>query len=202
MTTFHLIRHAEAAVVGRVLAGRTDVHLSERGVARARELAQVLRREPIDKLVASPRPRTRETAVPLSLATGLPIEIIAAFDEVDFGEWTGKTVDELEQDPRWVQMSMFRCGERIPNGERLLDVQARFVEAMLRLHESEPGQTVAIVSHRQPIQIAVAYFVGAPIELFDRFEIGHASVTTIGFAEAGPRLLGLNRLRLTNGDAA
>src|SRR5690606_4972595 len=106
---------------------------------------------------------------------------------------TGKTVDELEPDPLWQQFNGFRLGLRIPGGERLLDVQTRMIELLLRLHQAQSDRVIALVSHREPIQIAVGYFIGAPLELFDRFEISPCSVTTVTLGPSGPSVLGLNR---------
>lgn len=197
VTTFFLIRHAEAEVFGRVLVGRTDVHLSEQGRAHAQELAERLERAPIHRIISSPRARARETAAPLAERLELAVELAAEFDEVEFGEWTGKTVEELEPDPTWQRMGQFRAGLRIPGGERHLDVQVRVIDLMLRLHERHADQGIALVGHREPIQLALAYFAGAPLELFDRFEVGHRSVTTIALGPNGPRILGLAQMNGT-----
>src|SRR5690606_6890095 len=93
MTTFHLIRHAEVAAVGRVLVGRTDLRLTDQGREHAEQLGARLGRTPIDEILSSPRERARETAEALARHAGQPVEVAAEIDEVDFGAWTGKTVD-------------------------------------------------------------------------------------------------------------
>jgi broad specificity phosphatase PhoE len=192
-TTFYLIRHAEKAVTGNVLAGRADgVHLSEEGFCQRRQLTRRMARETIHRIFCSPRERTRETVAALAEQKDLDIETCADIDEIDFGEWTGKTVEELEPDACWQQYNAFRSGLRIPGGERMLDVQTRFVTAMLRLHETCPDQGIVLASHGDPIKLAIAYFAGAPLELFDRFEISPASVSTIVIGAYGPKLLHLN----------
>jgi probable phosphoglycerate mutase len=193
MTTFYLIRHAEKAVIGNVLAGRAPgVHLSEEGHEQVGPLAQRLAHEPIHKLLCSPRERTRETATALARQKGLEIETCADIDEVDFGAWTGKTVEELEPDAYWQRYNGFRSGLRIPGGERMIEVQTRMVTTMLRLHDAYPDLGVALVSHGDPIKIAIAYFTGVPLELFDRIDISPASVSTLVLGPYGPKLMQLN----------
>jgi broad specificity phosphatase PhoE len=192
-TTFYLIRHAEKAVIGNVLAGRAaGVHLSEEGRWQCRQLTRRLAGESIHKILCSPQQRTHETVAALARQKGLNIETCADIDEIDFGAWTGKTVEELEPDAYWQQYNAFRSGLRIPGGERMLEVQTRFVATMLRLHEACPDQGIALVSHGDPIKLAIAYFAGVPLELFDRFEISPASVSTIALGPYGPKIFNLN----------
>jgi probable phosphoglycerate mutase len=53
---------------------------------------------------------------------------------------------------------------------------------------------VAIVSHSDPIKMAVAYYLGLPLDLFQRLVISPASVTAFAFARFGPRLVVMNHV--------
>lgn len=193
MTTFYLIRHAEKAVTGNVLSGRAPgVHLTEQGREQVRQLTRRLAHETIHKILCSPRERTYETAAALARQKMLDIETCADIDEIDFGAWTGKTVEELEPDMYWQQYNAFRSGLRIPGGESMLDAQTRMVSTMLRLHDACPDLGIALVSHGDPIKLAVAYFAGVPLDLFSRLEISPASVSTLALGPYGPKILGLN----------
>ena len=66
------------------------------------------------------------------------------------------------------------------------------VTEMERLRESNPEGVMAVFSHGDPIKSALAYYAGIPIDLYKRFEISTASVTTIELHEWGPRILGVN----------
>ena len=107
----------------------------------------------------------------------------AVFNEVDFGDWTGKSFEELEHDQRWRRFNSQRGVAKIPNGvpggELFLDVQARVVAELNRLTEQHSEQNVAIVSHADVIKAAVGYVAGTPIDLLQRFEISPASVSII-----------------------
>src|ERR1700756_3916839 len=96
MTVFHLVRHGEHVLQGRVLAGRTPgVGLSARGRLEIAAVADCLGCEKIEELFASPLQPTRETAEVLYARFGLPIEYRDDLLELDFGEWTGLTFDAV-----------------------------------------------------------------------------------------------------------
>lgn len=72
------------------------------------------------------------------------------------------------------------------------EVQARIVAELDAIRDAHPGQTVAVVSHSDPIKMAVAYYAGLALDLFQRLTISPASVTAFSFTHFGPRLLCLN----------
>jgi broad specificity phosphatase PhoE len=74
--TILLVRHAEKATEPR----STDPSLSEAGVARARELARHLEHAGLTHVFTSEFRRTRETAAPLALRTGLAPTVAPAKD--------------------------------------------------------------------------------------------------------------------------
>lgn len=119
------------------------------------------------------------------------MEISPAFDEMDFGRWTGRRCAELEGDATWQRFNRFRSGKRIPGGETMLEVQARFVGELLRLRDAMSGGAVAVVSHGDPIRAAVAYFAGVSMDAWRRFEIAPASVTTLDLGVDGVRIAGV-----------
>ena len=117
MTTFLLIRHAAHDLLGRRLAGRMPgVSLNGEGRRQVERLAERLAGASIRAVISGPLERARETAEPLARGLGLPVQISAAVDEIDFGEWTGLPFAELDQDPRWCWFNTFRSGARAPCG--------------------------------------------------------------------------------------
>jgi probable phosphoglycerate mutase len=51
---------------------------------------------------------------------------------------------------------------------------------------------VVCVSHGDLIKLAVAYFIGLPLDFFQRLQISPASITALAVGETGSRLLALN----------
>lgn len=74
----------------------------------------------------------------------------------------------------------------------MIEVQQRIVQRMLRLRQDHPEDCIALVSHGDVIKAATACFLGVPLDLFRRIEIGLASVTVIAIAELGPWVLCVN----------
>ena len=201
MATFLLIRHAAHDLLGRAIAGRiAGVSLNPEGQAQAERLAEWLARLPITAIYSSPLERARETALPLAGRLRLQIRIAPELDEIDFGEWTGRTFPELAAIPRWDRFNSFRSGTRIPGGELMLEAQVRIVGLIERLREDHPGGLVALVSHGDVIKAALLYYLGAPLDLFMRLEISPASVSEIEVSEYGPRVLRVNDTVSSPGD--
>jgi probable phosphomutase (TIGR03848 family) len=188
-----LIRHAANDWLGERLAGWTpDVHLNEEGRAQASALAQRLADVPLDALYCSPLERTLETAQPLADAHGLVIQIREALGESQCGEWTGKSLKELQEDKLWQVVQIYPSGARFPGGESMREIQTRMVAELDAIRDAHPGQTVAVVSHADPIKLAIAFYTGLSLDLFQRLTISPASVTALTFTPFGPRLICLN----------
>jgi probable phosphoglycerate mutase len=194
MATFLLLRHGNNDWVARTLAGRLpDVHLNAEGRAQAEQAARYLASRKIDRIVASPLDRTLETAAPLARALSLPVETDIAFAEILFGEWEAKSIPGLDDDPRWGRYVSFRSGTGAPGGELAAESQARFVSALVRLRDAHPDETIVIVSHADPIRLALCYFLGMPVDFLQRLEIRPGSVSELELIDRRARVLGLNR---------
>lgn len=195
MTTFYLVRHAEKDGPADLLSGRAPgLGLSAAGHRQAEQLAGVLAHEPIGRVIGSPLARARETALPLAQRLGVQAGVSGALGDIDFGAWTGCTAQSLQDDPEWQRFHGFRSAQCIPEGEFLLDVQARFVREMLRLRSEVREGGIALVSHSDPIKLAIAHFAGVPLDLFSRFEIASASVSILVLTNEGVRIVCVNRL--------
>ena len=196
MTTFLLIRHGHTEWIGKALAGHTPgVALSAAGRDQAAALPSRIAQYPIRAVYSSPLQRTIETATPLAAALGLEVRTSDRLIEVNFGEWTGKTMAELDGDPLWQRFNGLRSITRAPGGDGMLDVQSRMVDELETLRRAHPSETVAVVSHQDSIKAALAHYLGIPLDLFHRFEIGPASVSELRLAEWGPQIASVNGLR-------
>jgi len=193
MTNLLLIRHAANDWLGEKLAGWTPgVHLNDEGRAQAAALAKRLADAPLTAVYSSPLERTLETAQPLAAAHGLTIQIREQLGETRYGDWTGRSLKELKDEKLWPVVQVYPGGVRFPGGESLREVQARVVAELETIRDAHPGQTVAVVSHSDPIRMAAAHYLGLPLDLFQRLSISPASVTALAFSRFGPRLICLN----------
>ncbi|MCS6840663.1 MAG: MSMEG_4193 family putative phosphomutase [Roseiflexus sp.] len=193
MTVLLLIRHGANDMVHGRLAGRLPgVRLNEEGRRQAANLAARLADLPIEAVYSSPLDRTVETAEAIAAPHGLPIRLVEALQEVDYGEWQGAELKELYKHELWPGVQYYPSGTRFPNGETLGETQMRIVAALDALRARHPKGMIAVVSHADVIRLATAYYIGIHIDLFQRLEIATCSVTAIRFTRMGPRLLAYN----------
>jgi probable phosphoglycerate mutase len=193
MTTFFLIRHASCAGLGQTLWGRTPrICLNDEGKLQARQLAETCKGIRFDAVYSSPLERALETADAIAYGMDLEVRKSGALNEIDFGEWSGETFEELARDERWRHFNSRRSTASVPGGESFLEVQNRVVNEIVRLGQEHGDGRVALVSHADVIRAAVAYFAGMPIDLIERFEISPGSVSVIQLDKENVKLLAVN----------
>lgn len=195
MPTILLIRHGENDYVKQgKLAGRLPgVHLNETGRQQSQQLAERLAKAPLKALYASPLERALETAAPLAQALGLEVQIRPGLLETDIGAWTGEPLKALRRTRAWKTVQLAPSRFCFPQGETFAASQQRIVselEALCQLHQ--PKDLIACVSHADPIKLAVAYYLGMPLDHFQRLSISPASITALQLGENSSTLLSLN----------
>ena len=177
---FLLIRHASNDLVGKALAGRAPgVRLNAHGVREAEHLAERLGGENIAAIYVSPLERACETAAPLAGRLKLVPQKAGELHEVDLGDWTGRTFQELDSDPAWRVWVERRSEARPPNGESIVDVQRRVTSFIVSLRICHDGQTVALVSHGDVIKAALAHVMHISLDDLEGFDIAPASVSVV-----------------------
>ncbi len=193
MSLIYLIRHGDTDAIGRTLVSwMPGVPINESGRAQAERLAVRLAGIPFAAIYSSPLERARMTAGPLARAKGLEIIDCPDIGEFRFGDWTGASIPGLASDPLWQRFNRFRSRTRAPNGELMLEVQARMVTALEGMRERHPEACVAAFSHADAIRGAVVHYLGMPVDLIDRIEIEPASVTILRLEESFVQVLRLN----------
>jgi probable phosphoglycerate mutase len=193
VTTLLLIRHALTDAVGHVLSGRSEgVALNAAGRAQAEELARRLEKVELTAIYSSPLERAVATAEALARGRALRVQTLSALTEVDFGEWTGRTLASLEGDPAWQLYNTQRGRSAIPGGEAMLAIQARVIAELERLHYIHPDGSVAVVSHGDVLRAALLHYLGVALDLFERIEVEPASLSVVRLGPAGPRIARLN----------
>jgi len=193
MTTFLLMRHAAHDWLGRGFAGRQpDVHLNAKGREQAQEIVQRLAAFPIDAIYCSPQPRTHETAGPVAQARGIAIRTEAAIDEVDLGDWEGRTFDEVREQETWQHWCARRGSAQPPGGEPFAGVAQRGYEGLQRLARAHPDQHVLVVSHGDPLKAMIATCLGLSLDNLEQFDIAPASLSILAMGEGWSKLYLLN----------
>jgi broad specificity phosphatase PhoE len=192
-TTFFLVRHGSHDRLNRFLCGRMDgVPLGDAGRAEALATAARLKGERFDAVVTSPILRCRQTAEIVAEPHGLTPVVDDAFVELDFGDWTGKSFDDLHADPRYEPWNIRRSLHRPPNGESMGEAQMRAVRGVEAIRARQPNGRVAIVTHSDIVKALVAHVLGANLDLYHRFDVDPASITTLVVGDWGAKLIRLN----------
>ncbi|MFI0479977.1 MSMEG_4193 family putative phosphomutase [Actinomadura sp. 9N215] len=208
MTTLLLVRHGLTAMTGPVLAGWTPgVPLDERGRAQAAALAARLVPLPLAAIVASPLERCVETAEALAAARAAgpdaapaeKIETDERFGEVRYGDWTGRPLKELAEEPLWRVVQAHPSAVRFPgeDGESLAAAQHRAVAAVRDWNERiaaghGPDALYAVCSHGDIIKAVVADALGLHLDQFQRIQADPASLTVIRYTETRPFVVRVN----------
>ncbi len=194
MTILLLIRHASNDYLkdGRLAGWAPGVHLNAQGQREADALARRLNNIPIAAIYSSPLDRALDTAKAVAACQKLEVHVREELGESRVGEWTGKTVKELEGTDAWKQMLQHPVGFHPPGGESIDEVQARIVVAIDAIVAAHPKEIVAVFSHADPLKAAVAHYLGMDLNNFNRIAVGPASVTVFFFNEHGAHLFRLN----------
>jgi probable phosphomutase (TIGR03848 family) len=209
VTTVLLVRHGLTATTGRLLTGWTPgVGLDERGRAQAKALGERLAAVPLNAIVTSPLDRCRQTIEEILAAragrTGQALEgggppAVPVIDdrvgECKYGDWTGKSLNELEKEPLWPVVQAHPSAVTFPGaeGESMLDMQHRAVSA-IRAWNATLGKdaTYLVCSHGDVIKAVVADALGLHLDQCQRIVADPCSLTVIRYTPLRPFLLRLN----------
>lgn len=189
MSRLVLVRHAEPAPDARGRCyGRLDVELSDHGREQAEALAVMLRDEPSDVVVSSPRLRALQTAA----ALGRPVEVDERLCELDFGDFEGRTYEELGRDEpelfrRWMAAP---TTVHFPNGESYADLRARATAALADVRAR--AECAIVVTHGGVIRAALAAWLELPDHAIFRLDQRYCGVTVVEWLGDEPLVRSMN----------
>ncbi len=195
MTTILLIRHGETDYVKKgILAGRfPGVPLNSHGRDQAQTLAKALKGTPIKALYTSPIERAVQTAEPIAQALGLDLVERSGLIETEIGEWMNVKVKTLNRTKIWKIVQSAPSVFRFPGGETFAETQLRISNELINLAaQHDPKEIIACVSHADPIKLAIAYFIGLPLDQFQKLQVSTASINILHLTEFGGHLAALN----------
>ena len=201
MATVILVRHGRTtANATGVLAGRTvGVTLDQIGRDQATLTGERLAAVPLVGVVSSPLERCRQTAqLIIDRQAGSPLEPVDVdLTECDYGDWQGRTLSDLAQEKLWSVVQTQPSAVVFPGGESMAAMQARSVAAIRRhdaAFEAEhgPGAVWVAVSHGDIIKSILADALGMHLDLFQRINVGPASVSIVRYGDGRPSVHATN----------
>lgn len=169
-----LVRHGETEWSrDRRHTGRSDIPLTEDGVAEARAVGPELERFEFARVLSSPLSRALETCRLAGL--GDRAELRDELLEWDYGEYEGLTTAEIRKTrPDWV---LWRDG--CPGGESPEDVGARADRLLAELAPTDGD--VAIFGHGHMLRVLTARWLELPPSQGARFVLETATVSVLGW---------------------
>ena len=195
MTTFLLIRHGETDANGKLMAGSAKGwRLNPRGTRQAQMLADRLASVEIRAIYASPLERAMETAEPIARSHGIQPIPVEGLGEIRIGAWQGIPFSELDRREDWRRFNTFRSGTCPPGGELMRETQTRMFTEIESLRARHPEDTVAVVSHSDPLRSLLAFHLGIPLDLTRRLQLNTGSLSVVRMDASSVRVLSVNQM--------
>lgn len=187
-TTVDLLRHGEPAG-GVKFRGHTDDPLSELGWEQMRAATENSGRW--EAIVSSPLRRCAEFAASLAERRGIPLELEPRFKEIGFGQWEGRSAEELmRQDPRALERFWQEpLSNAPPGGENLDAFMARVLAAWNDLLARHAGKQVLVVGHGGVNRVIICHALQMPPNNLFRLEMPLAGLSRLRMHASGGQLL-------------
>ena len=160
MTQVLLVRHgATEWNIHKRAQGQADVPLTDKGKQQALDTARRVATFPVRAIFSSDLSRARDTAYEIAKVHSLDVVEDPRFREIDQGDWTGLTTEEIAA--RWPDLwGPARHYNARPGGEAPQQVRARALEALRDAVEANPQGTIVVVSHGGTIRWLAAETLG------------------------------------------
>lgn len=168
-----LLRHGETESGGG-LRGSLDDALTATGWAQVREAMRGA--GPWDRIISSPLQRCARFAEELADTHAVPLALEPDLQELHFGAWEGRSAAELmETDAEalglfWADPYAFTP----PEGEPLVQFQARIHQALQRLYRAYAGERLLVVTHGGVMRLLLAQARGLPRHELMQVSVAHA----------------------------
>ena len=188
MTTFFLVRHGETEWnVERRIQGWSDSPLTPVGRAQAEVHGRLLATHGIDRVLASPLGRTKQTVAPIVRETKVAAEYDPRLREVCMGEWSGRTSQEIQSSyaEQWQARLDDPEGYRPPNGENRFDVKRRVAPLLEELNNA-PHDQIVLVSHGITIRVLLELLLGYSDETTRSLSVPNDLVYCVELGSADP----------------
>ncbi len=155
--------------------------LSPLGHEQVKAAADYFQRHPPHVMYASPMKRVRQTLAPLAKWTGLEPKILPGLREVDFGEWTGLSWEQVYER---FKVSAFDWLNQLETGsiakaESTADFRHRVDEALRQILTESPSKEIAVIAHGGTIRMLLALILDLPFTKMSAFDIEYASITKV-----------------------
>ncbi|MFV2060013.1 MAG: histidine phosphatase family protein [Gammaproteobacteria bacterium] len=178
-TVVDLIRHGEP-LGGRAIRGNgIDDSLSDLGWQQMR--SAVADYSKWNLIVSSPLVRCSDFSREISDKLKIPIMIEDNLKEVGFGNWEGRTQDEIKNTnlDEYQQFYLDPVNNRPVGAEPLLEFFTRVVEVYEKIIKTHKGERILIVTHAGVIRAIITHILKAELSSMYRIKVFNAGITRI-----------------------
>lgn len=193
----YFLRHGQTTwnADGNRYAGASDVPLTDIGIEQARQASAHIRDLRFDAVYASGLSRAQETAKLALDGRDLPIVPDPRLNEMNYGQWEGKTHAEIlaEPDNHWhdwvTDPDAWRPGR---TGELASELVARVTAFLYDV--LQPGCTVLAVAHHTTGRLLIAHLMEMPLANYRRLQLDNASLSLFERSDRGDIIQFINRV--------
>jgi phosphoserine phosphatase len=197
MTRIILVRHGQTQWnLVEHFRGQADIPLNETGLIQAEAVSRRVVRQwsPVAAVYASPLSRAVKTAEAIARPFGLDVQVTSGLLDMDFGQWQGRTVDEVRA--RWPELGSAWYAVphtvQVPGGEMLADVRTRGMAAVHELCTRHADQTIVLVGHNAINRVILLGVLGLGNERFWRIGQDPCAINVFELAGGTFTLMSLN----------
>ncbi|ANU17140.1 hypothetical protein BBI11_08980 [Planococcus maritimus] len=172
------------------LQGWKNSELTPEGIENAVQLGRRLADTEFEIIYSSPSKRALETAKLIKAEKTTPLLIIDDFKEISFGDWEGKTQEEIEIDFKkeyenfWNKPHLYNSQGH--NAETFEIFKKRLGEAMKQITLNHPTGKILIVTHGIVIKALMTLFWNITTEkMWDPPEIHGTSLSIVNYDGTG-----------------
>jgi len=155
--------------------------LNGEGRIQAELMAQYFEPIRIDAVYSSPLERAFETAEIITSNRGLEISVKEEMADTEVGAWTNMKLKECAELEEWKSVQATPSQFKFPEGESFVDVFDRMSNVVRSIVASNEGKNIVVTSHRDPIIILLASYLGVHMDSFQRIPCKPASLTEVAF---------------------
>ncbi len=132
-----------------------------------------------DIVISSPLCRCLDFSQWLSVQRKLPNKVVHGFSEIDFGDWEGKTADQIEQQQPGALSEFYENPDQyLPvNGERLCVFSDRVVKSWQQVIDENAGKKLLVVTHAGVIRMIFSHVLGISLQKSFNIQVGHACIS-------------------------
>lgn len=187
-TRIHLIRHGQVMGFDQPrYNGQADVALTDVGVEQYHLLKERLADSHISACYTSDLGRCVAGAGIICREFGIEPVFRRELRELNIGIWEGMTWREISE--RWPDEWQARLDDlvnyRVPEGENLLDLEARVMPVIAEIVERHKGQDVLVVGHGGVNRVILLNAIGAPLSSMFNIEQNYGCLNIIDYYADG-----------------